>query len=135
MKLIVTVDLQREVLENIFVTAIEGGSNYWCRITDEGRKAVRTVVPKSEDVCFSTALFKAVYDHGIAVPVYDAETEGEEDDESIGEISMKSMQDRLQNLLNGPNKDDLMAEIDENGDANSSDVVFQHIALGEVVYG
>ena len=65
-------------LESVFVTAIEGGSNYWCCFGDDSYELVRIAVPKTEDECFSTALYKAVVERGVVVPVYDAEDPDEE---------------------------------------------------------
>jgi hypothetical protein len=48
MKINVTIDVSREVLENIFVTALEGGSNYWCELSDEAVAIVNKTIPKTE---------------------------------------------------------------------------------------
>lgn len=121
--------MNKDALENVFVTAIEGGSNYWYMIPTKEQKKVRDAVPRSEDPSFSTALFKAVYEKGISVDVHD----GENPSEKLGTISMETMQDRL---------DDLQMDMDYNwayerednddGDASSSDIVFQFIVMGEV---
>ena len=123
--------ITREILENIFVTAIEGGSNYWYFINEENHEKMRRSVPVEKEQCFSTALFRAVYDEALDIDVHDVE----DTEEKIGTLSVRSMFERLDNLM----KDEdyrwaLFAEIEEQGDAISSDVVFQYLTMGEVVY-
>jgi hypothetical protein len=125
------IELDREVLEDIFVTAIEGGSNYWYFLSRDAVKRIRQAVPREVDEVLSTATFKAVYDHGVAVPINDAENE----EDIVGWISMETMQERLQALLNSGEKWALEAHMEGDGDADSADVVFQYLAMGEVVYG
>lgn len=122
----------REILENVCVTALEGGSNYWYYLSDDAVKLIRKAVPKNEDPYLSTAILKAILDHNVEVPINDAEDE----DEVLGYISKKTLQERLQKL----SEDDssgwaLRLEMDGGGDADSSDVVFQWMAMGEVVFG
>jgi hypothetical protein len=122
----------REVLENVCVTALEGGSNYWYYLSEGAVKLIRKAVPKNEDPYLSTAILKAILDHDVEVPISDAEDE----DEVVGYISKKTIQERIQKL----SKDDsykwaLERELNGEGDADSSDVVFQFMAMGEVVFG
>ena len=131
MKIQINKEIPREVLENIFVTAFEGGSNYWMYINKEAQNKVRAAVPKTEEECFSIALFKAVYDLRIDVPVHDAENEEDE----IGLLSFSTMEERLQKMVTNGNERHLTNELEENGDAESSDAVFQYLVLGEIVYG
>ena len=123
--------ITREILENIFVTAIEGGSNYWYFINEENHEKMRRAVPPEKERAFSVALFRAVYDEALDIDVHDVE----DTEEKIGTLSIRSMFERLDNLM----KDEdyrwaLFAEIEEQGDAISSDVVFQYLTMGEVVY-
>ena len=122
--------IEREVLEDIFVTALEGGSNYWYYLSEEAIKLIRKAVPKSEDPYLSTAILKAI-EKGVEVPINDAEDE----DEVIGTISLKTMNERLQKLADSKNRDALVSHINENGDGDSADIVLQYLAFGEIVYG
>jgi hypothetical protein len=131
MELSINQSIDRDTLENIFVTALEGGSNYWYYLPHESILAIRQAVPKSVDAYLSTAILKAILDHDVDVQICDAEDE----DEVVGLISKSTMQERLQTMWNSPNRSILQAEIDGEGDADSSDVVFQYIAMGEVIYG
>jgi hypothetical protein len=131
MEIKINQSISREVLEDIFVTALEGGSNYWYYLPEESIKAIREAVPKSEDPYLSTAILKAILDHNVKVLVNDAEQE----DELIGIISKSTMQARLQLLSDSDNRWALESHIREEGDASSADVVLQYLAMGEVVYG
>ena len=123
--------VKREVLEDIFVTAIEGGSNYWYYIPEKSIKAVRRAVPREEDPYLSTAILKAILDHNVEVSINDAEDEEYE----VGTISRGTMQVRLQALADSELKWALEKHIKEEGDGDSADIVFQYLAMGEVIYG
>ena len=123
-----TVD--RDVLENIFITAIEGGSNYWYFLSDEAMAIIRSYVPKDEDPYLSTAILKAI-ERGAVIPINDAENE----EDVVGQLSMDLIATRLQKLHDSDDAWALDDEMNEKGDASSSDVVFQYLAMGEVVYG
>lgn len=125
------IELSREVLEDIFVTAIEGGSNYWYFLSRDAVKRIRQAVPRDVDAVLSTATFKAVYDHGVSVPINDVENE----EDIVGWISMETMQERLQSLLNSNDRWALERHMNEEGDADSADVVFQYMTMGEAIYG
>lgn len=132
MEIVIKKTLPREVLENVFVTALEGGSNYWYYLDRKTVKIIRSAVPVNEDACLSTAILTAVLDHNIEVPVHDIENE----DEILGYISNKTIQDRIQELSSSDSSAwALNIEMDYGGDADSSDVVFQWIVMGEVVFG
>jgi len=124
--------VSREILENVLVTALEGGSNYWYYLTDDAVKLIRKVVPNNEDPYLSTAILKAVLDHHIDIPINDAENE----DDVLGYLSHKTMMSRLQEL--SEDKGCMWAldrELEGQGDADSSDVVFQCLVMGECVFG
>jgi len=122
----------REVLENVCVTALEGGSNYWYHLSDEAYRVIRKAVPKNEDPYLSTAILKAVLDHNVDVPINDAEDE----DEVLGYLSAKTLTERMQKLYeNEASKWALMNELSQEGDGDSSDVVFQFMVMGEVIFG
>jgi hypothetical protein len=126
----VTLKISTEVLEDIFVTALEGGSNYWYFLSEDAVKKIREAVPKSEDPYLSTSILKAIL-KGVDVPINDAEDE----DEVIGEISLKTMLARLQKLADSRNNSALINHIDGNGDADTADIILQYLAFGEIVYG
>lgn len=123
--------VSREVLEDIFVTALEGGSNYWYLLPEYSINAIRKAVPKEQDPYLSTAILKAILDHDVKIAIEDAENEGE----VVGVLTRSTMQQRLQSLVDSKEKYALDAHLKEEGDAGTADVVFQYLAMGEVVYG
>ena len=131
MEITINQTISRDVLEDVFVTAIEGGSNYWYFLSDHAIAKIRRAVPKEEDPCISTAILKAILDHDVKVEINDADDE----EEIVGVITKGTMQARLQLLADSPNKWALDAHVKENGDADSADIVFQYLAMGEVIYG
>lgn len=131
MEITLTKRIPRETLEGIFVTALEGGSNYWYYLSQDAIKIIRSVVPKKDDAYLSTAILKAILDHDVEVPINDAE----EEDEVIGYISKVTLQERLQKLADSSDSWALDDELNDKGDASSSDIVFQYMAMGEVVFG
>jgi len=123
-------EIDESVLEDVFVTAIEGGSNYWYFLSNDAVRLIRKAIPREEESCLSVATFKAVM-KGVNIPINDVENE----EDIIGWISLETMADRLSDLATGYNREHLLAHIEGNGDADSADIVFQYLAMGEVVYG
>lgn len=132
-KVNVTIDVPREVLEGIFVTAIEGASNYWCFFEDEAIDIIDKAVPSDGEKSFAERLFEAVYDKGAKVPIHDLEDD-EPYAEPIGILDKEHFQERLE-LCAREALWALQEEIDERGDAGSSDVVFQYLVLNDFIYG
>lgn len=131
MKITISQTISREVLEDVFVSAIEGGSNYWYFLSDHAIAKIRRAIPKSEDPYIATAMLKAILDHDVKVEINDADNE----DEIVGVVTRGTMQSRLQLLAESNNRWALEQHIREEGDADSADIVFQYLAMGEVIYG
>lgn len=126
----ITLNISDKVIEDIFVTALEGGSNYWLEIADDSIVKAVELVPKEP---ISVALYKAVMEHEVIVPVFDVEDPACED--PIGFLDCTKIKNRLDKLANDPEyRDHLFTEIQKQGDAISSDVCFQYMALGQVIY-
>jgi hypothetical protein len=123
--------MDRQLLEDIFVTALEGGSNYWYEINSANHNKVRKAVPKSDDYYFATAMLTAILDHGIHVEIHDIENP----DEVLGTLSYELMAERMKKLANDKVYSwALTAHEDENGDAETADIVFQYLVIGDVWY-
>lgn len=122
----------RDILENIFVTALEGGSNYWYDIPNKELKKIREAVPMSEEPAFSMAMFMAIFDKGVEVAIHDVENP----EDCLGTISLDSI---MRTIKTSSDDKDFSrfwsAELRENGDAESSDVIFQYLVMGEIVFG
>lgn len=131
----ITVNIQAKiedsVLEDIFVTALEGGSNYWYFITDREIDKIRKAVPKEECEPLSTAMFKAVMKHDVEVYIHDIESK-----DVLGSISKRDLPYRLERLARDADYSwALWQEIKENGDAESSDIVFQYLVMNKAIFG
>lgn len=126
-------EVSRDVLETIFVTALEGGSNYWYYLNPKNYKKIRNAVSKEDEPYFSMAFAKAILDHGVSVEIHDIEDM--EEDEPIGVINQQSILEGLQKMVDNGDGWALFDEIAEQGDATSSDICFQYMVLGEIVYG
>lgn len=132
MRIKIEKEIPRQVLEDIFVTAIEGGSNYWYFLSDDAIAKIRKAVSVESEPYLSIAISKAILDFGVNVPINDAENEKE----VLGTISKATMQDRLQLLSDDAHyKYALESELNEEGDAYSSDIVFQYLSFGKVIFG
>ena len=124
-------EITRENLEDIFVTAIEGGSNYWYYFDEYACDIIRVAVPQSVEPAFSMAAFLAVVEHKVKVPVFDVETE-----EIVGILNVEKFQERFQALFNDERcRTALINMLDGDGDSSDADVVFQYLSMGEVIYG
>lgn len=124
----ITKTISEEVLENIFVTALEGGSNYWFDLKRGSIKKVRELEPEGP---LSEAMFRAIMYKGLSLEVIDAE----DDEDVIGELSLERVIEGIKKISNSGDSWALENELNSSGDANSSDVVFQYIVLGDAVYG
>ena len=132
--------ITNENLINVFVTAIEGGSNYWAQILDIPRD-VEFLVKKG--MTFSEACGKYVL-YGGDLTIYDAEEVTEmEDPENIystdkpdplGTIDMDSLLDAI-SIMKRDYPDEYENIVMDEYDANDADVFFQVATMGEVVYG
>ena len=127
----IKIGVSRETLENIFVTALEGGCNYWYYLSKEAVTRVRSAVPKSEEECLSVAIFKAVYDHDVEVPINDIENPRE----VLGVLRKADLQQRINKMVEDGHGDAIFDEIREQGDANTSDIIFQYLVMNEITFG
>lgn len=120
--------IAKGVLEDTFVTAMEGGSNYWLYIN---RNDIRDNAIEGKSTAES--LLEAVL-NGKEINVYDVN--GDDLDEPIGKLSAMDMSKRITNLMQSESYGYALYNM-MNGDydANDADIVFQYLALGEVVYG
>ena len=127
----INVAVSRETMENIFVTALEGGCNYWYYLSKDAVTRVRKAVPKSEEQCLSVAIFKAVYDHDVEVPINDIENPSE----VLGVLNKSELPLRLNKMIDDGHIDTIVSEIREEGDAETSDIIFQYLVMNEMLGG
>ena len=123
----IKIKFTQENLEDIFVTALEGGSNYWFDLSPRTVDDVRSL--KLTERSFPEKLLHYVMS-GSLIAVYDVESE-----DKIGELSRPLITERLSTLANdSAYKYALDNIMSGDFDANDADVCFQYMCLGEVVY-
>jgi len=94
MHITIKTNISRETLEDIIVTALEGGSNSWYYLSDRSLEITKAAVPEYLNMPLSMAIAVAILDHGVTMPINDYENIEEE----LGEISLSTMGARLQKL-------------------------------------
>jgi hypothetical protein len=92
---------------------------------------VRKAVPKSEEECLSVAIFRAVYDHDVEVPINDIE----DPSEVLGVLNKSELPLRLNKMIEDGHIDAIISEIREEGDAETSDIIFQYLVMNEITFG
>lgn len=117
-----------DMIENIIVTATEGGSNYWYYLPKHSCNVIKSLEPKEP---LSIGLARAVMVHRIDIEIYDIE-----EDELLGTLSYNKIKERLHSVHEDEDvMRHLMSFISGDYDADSADVVFQYLVMGEIVYG
>lgn len=122
-----TKKITKENIIDLFVTALEGGSNYWYYLPTIP-SAVRDIM-NEKNMATSEAIGEYVL-RGGGIQVNDAE----EEEEVLGTVDMDSLLDAIQKL-----KEDYPRAyeniIDEEYDAEDADIFFQLATMGDVVFG
>lgn len=130
----------KEDIVNLFVTALEGGSNYWYKI----KHLPKEIVYKINELGIPTA--EVIGQHilnGGYIQFYDVEEEDNEDDDYQQQYSDKDLlgtvdMDAILEGITLVKKDypEVWENIlDEQYDANDADVFLQLCVMGEVVFG
>ncbi len=128
MKLQVKLNLEYETFEDIIVTALEGGSNYWYILGDIKGCPLPDEMPEkapSERIAFGLWHNKdaEVYIH-----------DNEMDTELLGILTYDSVRERMQ-LATINHLSELEAMISGDFDAWTADTLFQVLVMGEVTFG
>lgn len=110
--------------EDLLVTAIEGGSNYWYMLGSEWEP----FASKNEPIALS--VFKALK-KGENISIFDVECP---DDDKIGILSLSTLKERELKMAK-EEADHYQNILDDNWDAETADVWFQYVCLNELVYG
>jgi len=114
--------MQKETINNLIIGALEGGSNYWYLLPD------LSMVKYHHDLCLTEQVMIAIND-GAIIPIEDVETY-----EHLGEISLPGIKKAVK-LLHENYPHHYADAITGDYDAITSDIFFQLIVMGEVVYG
>ena len=128
-----TVEIKSERIEDLLVTALEGGSNHWLCLSSEELKN------NAEKLKGETKAYRQIM-LGATLSVFDVE----EPDHKLGDLNAITIVSALQAMANGEDlkgkKNDHLKThfnnfVSENDDAETADVVVQIAVLGEIVYG
>jgi hypothetical protein len=122
-----TKKITKEDIINLFVTALEGGSNYWYHIPTmpNGVQEIQNETGMATSEAIGEYVLRGGY-----IQVNDAEDEEEE----LGTVDMDSLLDAIQKIkADYPNVYENI--IDEEYDAEDADVFFQIAVMGEITFG
>jgi hypothetical protein len=119
--------ITKEDIIDIFVTALEGGSNYWYYIPTIPN-GVRDIMNET-GMATSEAIGQYVLKGGY-VQINDAEDE----EEILGNIDMDGLLDAIQKVKT-EYPDVYNNIIDEEYDADDADIFFQIAVMGEITFG
>lgn len=121
-------DTYTQRIEDLFVTALEGGSNYWAlfdiNLSNSQRQEMKAIGSLSE------YLFDQVMNHGQSYLVYDLEDE----EELLGEINKANLK-RGYKLLKEDYEEDFADVVQGSYDANTADIFLQLAVIGELTFG
>ncbi len=127
MKLQVKLNLEYETFEEIIVTALEGGSNYWYILGDiKGCPLSFEMTDKAPSQRIAYGLW---HNKDAEVYIHDNEM----DTELLGILTYDSVRERMQ-LATINHLSELESMIRGDYDAWTADTLFQVLVMGEVVY-
>ena len=123
------------MIENIIVTAIEGGSNYWYFLDLDKATNMPPREQNGEIVPLSIRIAQGVFnDPDFRLPVFDLESQDDEEMEELGVLSQESMANGIK--LAADQYSQVLSNIEsEDFDANDADVLFQLAVMEDVVFG
>ena len=128
--------LSDEEVRNALIGALEGGSNYWFFLKKEATDKIKEEYNNLSDSykdnvefdnCISVMLFHVLM-NDIEIPVY-----GQEIDELLGVISLKTMQ-MAEELMMKEHNESLRRMITGDSDAFDDDIFFQLSVMQDVVF-
>lgn len=123
----IVISVTDEVITDIIVTALEGGSNSWYYLPDLNNVKRRFPNQEREQTPLPILIAKAVLKKQERVQVFDLEDENEQ----LGELSIDSIKKAFQ-LLSENYKSTLASLLNETYDADDADVFFQLAVMGEL---
>jgi hypothetical protein len=135
MEITIKKEISFEMIENIIVTAIEGGSNYWYFLDLKKATNMPPREQNGEIVPLSIRIAQGVFnDPDFRLPVFDLESEDEDEMDELGVLSQESMRNAIGLTMNDYKNTWHNLE-EEEFDAGDADVLFQLAVMGEVVFG
>lgn len=121
--------LSKQEIEDIIVTALEGGSNYWYFLGDTSVLAIREKVSRDEVPELGPAMAKAI-DMGAKVPIYDIE----QPNDILGILDKEKIQAGIKKNI-ADQRTEVWEVKQGDFDAGTADVLFQYFVMNEIVFG
>jgi len=129
MEIQIEYEVTEGMIENVIVSALEGGSNYWYFIDvadfEDDLPPMRTYPALTERI--SEAVFK---NPAFKMPVYDVEDE----DDILGYLSQKNLRRGLE-LCAKDYPEVFQRFTQDEIDAGDADIIFQLTVMGELTFG
>jgi len=124
-------------IDEIIITALEGGSNYWAMLDGDDMKKASEWVKERRNKEIHYSFVDAIlqgYEEGVRI--WDAESDCEDKEDVLGVLSLENIVKNLPIAMN-QYSEHYAQHIPEynNGDATSADVLFQLFVLGNVTFG
>lgn len=120
--------LDRCRVADMLCGALEGGSNYWYYLPD--LKEVRAYTKSMVASPLVDRIINAVYDNNVSVDVYDKE----EPETILGKFNLETIAKGEELMLRNQPKH-FANILKEEDDAETADVWFQFVVMGEIVFG
>jgi hypothetical protein len=128
MKIQIEYTITEDMVENVIVSALEGGSNYWYFVDVED---FEQDLPPKNGKALTERISEAVFRNpSFKMPVYDVEDE----DDVLGYLSQKNLRRGLE-LCAKDYPEAFKRLTDDEIDAGDADVIFQLTVMGEVTFG
>jgi hypothetical protein len=121
-----TFEITDQMIEDLFVTAIEGGIDYWGYFSPVIYSRLKNDYPTIQS--FSERVYHAIMVVGCSLPIRDVETD------EVWHFNKASVERALEIMAND-HEEDFMNIVDGNFDAITADVFFQLVAIGELTFG
>jgi len=122
-----TIYFSDETRQDLMVTALEGGSNYWLELSSDDINDIKNKTDKSQS--FSVRVYQYIK-AGNSLKVYDAENP----EDLLGEITMDSIKESEEKMFN-----DYFSHYanvkEESWDAETADVWLQIAVMNDIVFG
>lgn len=125
----IKIKLSEQVQQDLLISAIEGGSNYWYFLGDDAHDVIDSVQKPNGKLAFVERMWKAIQ-AGKQIPIRDRENSAD----IIGYICTDSIEEGEQLMVDkyGKHFGDILSD---NMDSITADVWFQLAVMKEVVYG
>lgn len=121
-------NFENELRFDLFVTALEGGSNYWYYLSDESIDKINNHT-YPDGFLFTEKMWKYILD-GNSIDINDIESP----DELLGSISLESIQKGEETMFQNSLWHYTNAK-EESWDADTADVWFQYAVMNDIVFG